>query len=244
MSKAVYPDQRLQVLLIEDDPMVREVNKMFVDKLNTFEVAATAENGEEGREMLEVYEPDLVLLDVYMAHEDGLQCLEKLRASAYDVDVIAVTAANDTNTVKKLLRFGVVDYVVKPFTFERLKQALDQYVERRQQLSDEKVTQKKIDDLIYESVRPDSAERINTLELPKGIQRKTLNQVVQYMNTLENALSAEEVGEAVGLARVTVRRYLSYLEAQGDVEMDMHYGQVGRPIQLYHLTKQGIRWLS
>ena len=69
--------------------------------------------------------------------------------------------------------------------------------------------------------------------LPKGLQEQTLNQVYKYIKRMVGAQSAEEIGKKVGLARVTTRRYLNYLESVGKVEMELNYGTVGRPIQMY-----------
>ena len=102
----------IKVLLIDDDPMVLEVNRLFIEKIEGFDVIGMASNGREGRELVKELEPDLVLLDIFMAIEDGLTAITKLRQDKSDVDILAVTAANDSETVKELLRYGVVDYLL------------------------------------------------------------------------------------------------------------------------------------
>lgn len=223
-------NERIQILLIEDDLMVQEVNRMFIEKVKGFNVIGVAANGIEGRRKVEELQPDLVLLDIFMPNEDGLKTISKLRQEQLDVDIIAVTAANDTSTVKKLLRYGVVDYIVKPFTFERLKQALEQYKEMYDQLNrNSKFSQDKLDEVMMQK------ENSKSNELPKGLQLMTLNQILEYLEQMDSPKSAEEIGLEVGLARVTVRRYLNYLETTKKVEMELTYGTIGRPIQLYRL---------
>lgn len=223
-------DDVIRVLLIEDDPMVQQVNRMFIEKVEGFVVEDVASNGEEGKRKIEQLQPDLVLLDIYMPEKDGLQLINELRQEQYDVDIIAVTAAKDTDSVKKMLRSGVVDYIVKPFTFERLEKALNKYKTVYRQLNQiEEVSQDKLDELMVKKVKENSAE------LPKGLQEKTLNQIYEYVKNMDGAKSAEEIGAAIGLARVTVRRYLNYLESIGKVKMVLNYGTIGRPIQSYQL---------
>src|SRR5690606_6201994 len=102
----------------------------------------------------------------------------------YDVDIIAVTAAKDTNSVKKLLRNGVVDYIVKPFTFERLEKALQQYKTVYRQLNQiEEVSQDKLDELMVKRVKE------KPTELPKGLQEQTLKQIYEYVKTMDGAKS-------------------------------------------------------
>ncbi|WP_216829472.1 response regulator [Alkalihalobacterium elongatum] len=223
----------IQVLLVEDDPMVQEVNRMFIEKVDGFSVVGVASSGELGKQQVEKLKPDLVLLDVYMPGIDGVELIKQLREELVDVDIIAVTAANDTTTVKTLLRYGVVDYVVKPFTFERLEKALNQYKNTYRRLNHiEKVSQEKLDRIIIQQdyEKPD-------VTLPKGLHAHTLSQINDYLKGMKTAKSAEEIGSDVGLARVTVRRYLNYLESIGQVEMELTYGTIGRPIQLYRLKQ-------
>ena len=222
----------IEILLIEDDPMVQEVNRMFIEKVDGFEVTGFAATGEQGLEQIERLKPDLVLLDVYMPKKNGLELIRELRQMQIDVDIIAVTAANDTNSVKTLLRHGVIDYIVKPFTFERLQKALNQYKHVYQQLHHiHKVSQDKLDEVMSLN----NAEEKSTL--PKGLHALTLNQIYETLKKLDTSKSAEEIGLEVGLARVTVRRYLNYLETIGKVQMDLTYGAIGRPIQTYVLKR-------
>lgn len=237
MKQQIRENQLIQILLIEDDLMVQEVNRMFIEKIKGFKVVGVATNGIEGRQKIKELNPDIVLLDIFMPKEDGLKTISKLRKEQLDVDIIAVTAANDTATVKKLLRYGVVDYIVKPFTFERLKQALEQYKEMYDQLRQtDKFSQDKLDEVMQQR------ENSKSGELPKGLQAMTLKQILAYLEKIDHSKSAEEIGSEVGLARVTVRRYLNYLETTKKVEMELTYGTIGRPIQLYRLiSKEGSR---
>ncbi|MNP76900.1 Transcriptional regulatory protein CitT [compost metagenome] len=60
----------------------------------------------------------------------------------------------------------------------------------------------------------------------------TLKQIMLLMMNRLEPLSADEVAEGVGIARVTARRYLDYLEKTGQVKLDLQYG-VGRPVNKY-----------
>lgn len=224
-------------MLVEDDPMVQEVNRMFVEKAGGFKVVGSAPNGKEARKLIDKLKPDLVLLDIYMAQEDGVSAVKNLRKSQQNVDIIAVTAANDSDTIRTLLRYGVVDYIVKPFTFERLEKALQKYREMYNQLNKTgEFSQAKLD-LLFDKKQGNLGEK---KQLPKGLQFPTLNQIVSYLKTTDKAQSAEEIGAKVGLARVTVGRYLNYLESCNEVEVTLTYGTIGRPIQLYKLVKKQV----
>ncbi|OEH92106.1 response regulator [Bacillus solimangrovi] len=217
-----------KVLLIEDDPMVQEVNKQFIERVQGFKVIGIANNGIEGLTMIQELRPDIAILDIYMPNQDGLETLSLLRKSATPIDVIAVTAANDIETVRRVLQLGAVDYIMKPFKFERMKQALENYISYQKKLSDkDKLSQNELDLLLYGNNK--TTEKI----LPKGLNAITLNKILSYLSSINEPVSAEEVAEGIGLARVTARRYLEYLEKEGRVCIKIKYGGVGRPINRY-----------
>ncbi|WP_042352813.1 response regulator [Bacillus massiliigorillae] len=227
----------ITVLLIEDDPMVREVNRQFIEKVKGYTVVGFASNGVEGISQIEKLKPNLVFMDIYMPEQDGLLTIEKIRGKKLPVDVITVTAANDMKTVQHVLQYGVFDYIMKPFTFERVKQSLDRYSDYKQRMdSEDGFTQKELDH-IFHSQQSNEKEHPNDC-LPKGLNPATLDKIVSYISSQTNPISAEEVSKGVGLARVTARRYLDYLEKQNKVEIIIQYGGIGRPVNQYVVVEE------
>jgi len=228
---------QINVLLIEDDPMVREVNRQFIEKVEHFQVIGQASNGLDGIAQIRKHQPDLVFMDIFMPEQDGITSLRKIRELDLSVDVITVTAANDMETVRQVLHLGVFDYIMKPFSFERVQGTLENYLRFKQQTQTEReLTQGELDQLFHyqgghsREKQPDMLQSEHNL--PKGFNRATLDKVVQFLQSVDGA-SAEEVATGVGIARVTARRYLDYLEKQGAITMDVHYGGIGRPINYY-----------
>ena len=220
----------IKVVLIEDDLMVQEVNRQFVDNVKGFQVIGTAGTGGKGLELIRELKPDLALVDVYMPELDGLETLFKIRTEGHKVDIIAITAASDMETVRTFIQQGAFDYIVKPFKFERIKKSLENYRSfQKQFLEKEKISQQELDEIFFQKADG------NGIELPKGLNQLTLDKIVTYLTQTSKPLSAENVAEGVGLARVTVRRYLDYLEKCGKVTLDIHYGGIGRPMNQYLL---------
>ncbi|MGH3645653.1 MAG: helix-turn-helix domain-containing protein [Micromonosporaceae bacterium] len=69
--------------------------------------------------------------------------------------------------------------------------------------------------------------------LPKGLSPTTLNAVVEHLRQAVAQVSASEIADVVGVARVTARRYLEHLVEQGLADRNARYGQAGRPEHLY-----------
>ncbi|NDI33258.1 response regulator [Chengkuizengella sediminis] len=227
---------QMSVLLIEDDPMVQEVNKQFIQKVEGFHVIDTANNGEDGLKKIKKYKPDLVILDVFMPKVDGLELLYQIRAQKEEVDVIVVTAANDKTTIRTMLQNGAIDYIIKPFKFDRIQQALHHFRSYKSKLINESISQLQLDQMFFSKEKISSSEQElndDEIELPKGLNKATLDLIEQYLYKQNNSKSAEEVAEGVGVARVTSRRYLEYLKAINKIELDVQYGGVGRPINRF-----------
>ena len=213
--------------------MVQEVNKQFVERVKGFKVIASAKNGAEGLQKIKEYQPDLVLLDIFMPNFDGVEVLHKIRAEKIDVDVIVITAANDRQTIRTMLQNGALDYIIKPFKFERIQQSLHNYKTYRKKLvSDDSLSQLQLDQMLFLKETKNAKEQIE-LDLPKGLNKGTLQVITSYLQKQNTPKSAEEVADGVGLARVTARRYLEYLKEVCVIEVDIQYGVVGRPVNRY-----------
>ncbi|KSU85320.1 response regulator [Fictibacillus enclensis] len=223
-------ENSIDVLLIEDDPMVLEINRAFIEKVSGFKVTGMAANGAEGLKKIKKLQPDLVVLDIYMPKQDGIHTIHEIRKQKSKVDVIVISAANDRQTIQTMLQQGAVDYIIKPFKFERIQQALERYKEYRLQLNTQgEMSQKEVDALLSVATISERKQE----EIPKGLSQNTLMQIIGFLKDQSGGKSSEEVAEGVGIARVTARRYLEYLEKTGEIKLDVQYGGVGRPINRY-----------
>jgi two-component system, CitB family, response regulator DctR len=226
-----------RVVLIEDDPMVLEVNKQFVERVPGFEIVGIASNGTDGIEKVRNLQPDLVILDIYMPGQNGTEVLQQIRGEQLSTDAIVITAASDIPTVQRMLHQGAVDYIVKPFKFERVREALENYQMIKKRLNkNSALSQSELDQILHgrsTAQIPDSEPVTLHLDLPKGLQELTMKQIMLFLMKQQTSLSAEEVAEGVGLARVTARRYLDFLVKSKQVKLDLEYGGIGRPVNRY-----------
>jgi len=223
----------ISVVIIEDDPMVLEVNIQYVGTVEGFRVIGTAGAAREGLEIVRRLEPDLTILDIYLPDQNGVEVLRQIRSLKLKTDVLMVTAARDVATIQEVFRYGAVDYIVKPFRLERIQSALTSYSRMRRQLESSKALDQSSIDRLTRGYPEGGPEDQTTTELPKGLAEVTLKQVLQYLAKSTAAHSAEEVAEAIGISRVTSRRYLEYLWKNGTLELEARYGTVGRPSNYY-----------
>lgn len=220
----------IKVLIVEDDPMVSEINKKYTESVNGFKVIKICDNGQDAMIYLKNNPLDLIILDIYMPKLNGIEFLKELRTFNPKLDVIMVTAADEGEKLKEVLNLGVIDYLIKPFEYERFKEALGKFKQMSEVFRTKSILrQEDVDNITANN------SHIN-IDLEKGINERTLQRVKEYLrNNKNDYYTCEEISDDMKLSRVTIRRYLEYMNKIGKVERDVQYGDVGRPKIKYKL---------
>ena len=218
-----------KVLIVEDDPMVAMINEQYIKRNKNFEIVGKCSDGLRALDFLENNAVDLLVLDVFMPKMDGFETLRQIRNKQIVVDAIMVTAANERESLEEALHLGIVDYLVKPFTFDRFQMALEKYIAQNNALKDIETLNQKSIDHIFDNSRKKSDDLF-----PKGIQERTLIIIMEYLNSNKGKwFTGDDIAAKVGLTSVTVRRYMNYLAESGRVVSEINYETGGRPCILY-----------
>lgn len=224
------------VLVVEDDFRVADINRQYIEAVEGFRVSGTARSGREALDFLAQPDllPDLVLLDLYIPDMQGLELFRTIRQLYPDMDLIAVTAANEAGTVRGLLRGGIFDIIIKPFDSDRFAKTLERYRTFREQTdSASAFTQQEIDRLTGFRSLP-SSPPAGGGDLPKGIDPITLGEILGFFEESgTDGITAAELSKEIGTSRSTARRYLEYLVSAGKIRTHLIYGTVGRPERRY-----------
>lgn len=228
-----------KVYIIEDDPMIIKINEKFINKLENFHVIGSSSSGTQALKNINKLKPDLILLDIFMPGMNGIELLKKLRTEDNKYEIIMVTAAQDANTISEALQLGVIDYLIKPYEFSRLQQALDVFINKVTLMKNSAtLTQKDLDKINFIEVKNIGSENIESRkyfqeDLPKGLDEITLNKVYTIINSSDEPLSSSSVANLMDVSRITTRKYLEYLVEQNIIELKLKYGHIGRPTKLY-----------
>ncbi|GAA3547924.1 response regulator [Nonomuraea rosea] len=219
----------ISVLVVEDEEITAEANRIYVERVPGFAVAGVVRSGVEALRFLGRTPVDLILLDLYLPDMHGLEVCRAVRASGLMCDVIAVTSARDLAMVRSAVSLGVSQYLLKPFTYATLAEKLTRYARFKEEAG-MAVGQGDVDRVLG-TLR-------GTSELPKGMARDTLATVAAQLRGHPQGLAAQAVADAIGVSRVTARRYLEYLVELGVAGRVPRYGQVGRPELLYRIPME------
>lgn len=230
----------LTVLVVEDDFMVASIHTRFVERVEGFRVVGVAATGGQALEETARLSPDVLLLDVHLPDFSGIELLRRLRARGDDTDVIVITAAREADTVRAAAAGGAAHYVVKPFPFEDLAARLDDVRRSREALArigqraegsdgaeHRDAVQAGIDEVFSHQGAREARER-----LPKGLSAETAQAVLAALQAA-GELSATECADAIGVSRVSARRYLEHFASTGRIGVRLNYGTAGRPERRY-----------
>lgn len=217
-----------KVMIVEDDPMVASINQQYLERNQNLKIVGQFRNGQEALEYLENNGADLAVVDYYMPIMDGLEFVRKCHEKNIKTDVIIVTAANTAQDISDFLQLGIVDYLVKPFTYERFQKAIDKYLYRKNLAKQDKtLDQAEIDKLLSQDQNIRPAEKV---VLEKGLQEQTLERIRTYLEEHKGTLmSSNEIASEVNLSRITVRRYMNYLVENREIISQIDYSTGGRP---------------
>ena len=226
----------MKILIVEDDPMVAHINLKFANKAG-YDDVETANDIESAESRLRQGDVELVLLDVYLPTGKGTDLLKWIRQENLSTDVILITADRSSETVEIAMNFGAVDYLIKPFDFARFQLAMDKFERKRNGFVNKKsVEQDDIDSIFFDS--SSKSDKIKDM-LEKGMSEKTYVAILNAIRDMDAPTTAEELGDKLGISRVSVRRYLEFMEAQGLLEMKPIYGKKGRPQHLFKYVQKG-----
>lgn len=215
----------IRVLVVDDEKLIADAHAQFVRRVPGFVVSGVAYSGNEALRFVRDHEVDVVLLDFNLPDLHGLEVCRLLRAARAECDVIAVTSNRDLAAIRSAVALGIVQYLLKPFTFAAMREKLERYADYRRQVFGEgaAAAQSEVDRAIA-TLRGEA-----TSTLPAGLSQETLEVIARFVQSSSDALSAAEVADGCDVSRVTARRYLEHLASSGLLERKQRHGGTGRP---------------
>ena len=181
MPRAGQGNGSKRVLVVDDELSVREI---LSEGLQTsgFETQA-ASGAAEAFELIENGDFDLVLSDIDMPGESGVELLKRIKAHDGDIDVIMVTGVVDTNTAMRTIRDGAADYVTKPFNLEEVRIVVERTFEQRRLIQENRAYQQGLETLVRERTCELQTKKDQVEELYGELQ-------VSYEATLQALITA------------------------------------------------------
>lgn len=225
----------INVLIVEDDPLIAEAHQTYLGRLEGFSVTAVAHTARDAMRAAagaaaSEHPVDLVLLDLGLPDASGISLASGLSGLRPAPDIIAITSERDLEMVRAAVAHGALAYLLKPFTFAAFRDRLERYRRYRSALPSgtDAASQAEVDRALAElRVATDRSTA------PKGAAPQTTEGIAVAVRDEPDGLTADEAAKRVGVSRVTAWRYLERLADEGTVTRTTEYGKAGRPRTRY-----------
>lgn len=212
----------IHVLVVDDDFHVGGLHRDIIAARPGFAALEPVRGVREARAAVRDRHPDLVVCDVYLPDGDGIGFVAELA-----VDAFVISAASDGATVRRALRAGALDYLIKPFDPGMLGERLDAY-RRFRNLAPE---DRRLDqDAIERAQRVLYARESGAAPVSRSTTERLIVELLR-----EGEASASDIATRAGISRATAQRHLSSLATRGAVEVTLRYGSTGRPEHRYRV---------
>ncbi|MFS0749998.1 response regulator [Oceanobacillus sp. 1P07AA] len=223
----------MNVLVAEDDYRVADIHCQYLERFQGIHYIDRAATAYETLSKLKEHSFDLLLLDVYLPDELGINMIESYKKENVSLQIILITAATDMKMLKQAYFTGVIDYLIKPIALDRLADAIKKAMNNDKIIhTDGQVNQQLADQLFRGKQLYGEKQHL----YPKGIDKLTLRKIKEVLNNQSEGMTADSVGKNIGVSRTTARRYLEYLISVEQAKAELEYGIVGRPERKYVLV--------
>jgi two-component system NarL family response regulator len=115
----------LRVLLVDDHELMRQGLRSILEREGDVEVVGAAASGRAALELARTLAPDVVVMDVAMQDQNGIEATRQIRAACPNVKVLALSSHSDARYVTAMLEAGACGYVLKANAYDDLRRALD-----------------------------------------------------------------------------------------------------------------------
>ena len=220
----------VNTMIVSGDAQTVRMIRDTLHRLGGFRVTGVYSGSAEALEALRSRPAELAFLEVSLPDRGGMELLRQLRSERSRIAAVMTADRAEMETVEDALDLGALDFLLRPFSPERLEQAARKYLERAALLQKAgPADQETADRLFGRSVQKEE-------ELQKGLSPQTLDRVRGYLRGHPaEQHTCESLSAALGLSRVTARLYLNYLVGTGQAVSTADYRTGGRPRVLYRL---------
>ncbi len=182
----------LKILIADDHQIVRRGLRMTIDAEPDMEVVGEAENGSQVAALVKKQSPDVVLLDLQMPEQNGIETLQQLRTEYAELPVLILTTFSDDTHLYAALRAGAGGFLLKDMDGDDLLAAIRGAAQGKPQL------------------HPEIAKRLmKHVAMPDDPFESLTERERQVLKMLAHGKSNKEIAAQLVLTEMTVKGYVS-----------------------------------
>lgn len=197
----------ITLALIDDHKLFREGVKRILSYEPAFEVVAEADDGREANDLIDEYNPDIVLMDINMPEMNGIEATKELLAKKPNIKVIILSIHDDESYVTHALQTGAQGYLLKEMDTESLMDAIRVVYEGGSYLHP-KVTHNLVQEYRKLTENKDSTIGVNEIEYRKPLHLLTKREC-QVLQLLSEGQSNRQISKSLVISEKTVKNHVS-----------------------------------
>jgi DNA-binding NarL/FixJ family response regulator len=190
--------EQKNIIIIDDHPLFREGLKTIISRDDRFKVVGEAGSGHEGFEMVKRLKPDLVVIDISLPDQSGIQLARDLRERLSEIKILIVSMHSKIDYIAEAFQAGATGYVVKESASERLLQGLNS-VAKGDYYLDSSVSHAVVENLMKSPLK---AAKITDADYATLTPREQ-----EVMRLLAEGLSSKAVAEKLFISPKTVENH-------------------------------------
>ncbi len=195
--------EKIKVMIVDDHSLIREGLKQLLEFDGSIEIVAEATNGIECLEKLNIYEPDVLLLDINMPEKNGIEVLREMKDNNSPVKVLILTVHNELEYLMNAVDIGVDGYILKDSEFVELKRAINAVLEG--------------ENYIQPSLIPALNSQLVNRDIEKDKIALLTSRELEVLAQVANGMFNKEIATNLNISERTVKNHISNIFKKIDV---------------------------
>ena len=195
--------EKINVMIADDHSLIREGLKQLLEFDGTIKIVGEASNGIECLEKMNVYNPDVLLLDINMPEMNGIEVLKKMKDDNSQVKVLILTVHNEMDYLMKAVDIGVDGYILKDSESAELKKAIRAVRDG--------------ENYIQPSLIPTLNNQLVNRDTDKDKISSLTNRELEVLIQVANGMFNKEIATNFNISERTVKNHISNIFKKIDV---------------------------
>lgn len=195
--------EKINVMIADDHSLIREGLKQLLEFDGTIKIVGEASNGIECLEKMNVYNPDVLLLDINMPEMNGIEVLKKMKDDNSQVKVLILTVHNEMDYLMKAVDIGVDGYILKDSESAELKKAIRAVRDG--------------ENYIQPSLIPTLNNQLVNRDTDKDKISSLTNRELEVLIQVANGMFNKEISTNLNISERTVKNHISNIFKKIDV---------------------------